>query len=238
MTGAPQFPPLFHGREIGPHADPLLKACAEAALGCDAGLLVWNVSSDAIRAALVLAPDTSLEEAMAAWPACAVGMQHALGALAPPEVAVHLEWDGAIRVNGASCGRVRAAAASDDPRAVPDWLVIALDLALIPPRADAPGEAPDATGLYAEGCADVDPILLLEAWARHSLHALSLLDHPGGRAELHRDWRGLAWRMGEPLRLPEGDGAFLGVDENFGLLLRPEGGDTLLVPLSSRLTRS
>ena len=64
---------------------------------------------------------------MAALPACAVGFQNALGALAPPEVAVHLDWAGGVRVNGAHCGRLRAAADTRDPLAVPGWLVVGLD---------------------------------------------------------------------------------------------------------------
>ncbi|MDP2738655.1 MAG: P-loop NTPase [Pseudorhodobacter sp.] len=35
---------------------------------------------------------------------CAVGAQNALGALAPPESAVHLDWTGGIRLNGGHCG--------------------------------------------------------------------------------------------------------------------------------------
>lgn len=234
----PVFPPLMQGRALPPGADPMRKACAEAALGCDAGLLCWSLSAEALRVALVLAPETALEPAMAAWPACAFGLQNALGALAPPEVSVHFDWAGAIRVNGARCGRVRAAAAPTDPAAEPDWLVIGLDLRLIPPRADAPGETPDDTGLFAEGCAGLDPVALLEAWARHTMHGLSRLDDAAGRAALHRDWRGVVWALGEPCAEAGREGMFLGLDENFGMLLRPEGADTILIPLSSRLNRS
>lgn len=237
MTEAPVFPPLFQGRAVAPGADPVLKACAEASLGCDAGLLVWSLSHDALRAALVLAPEEPLSRAMAAWPACGLGLRDALGALAPPEVAVEFDWDGPIRVNGARCGRIRAVAPAGDPAAEPDWLVVGFDLPLLPPREDAPGETPDQTGLFAEGCADLDPAGLLEAWARHALHALSRLEGDG-RAGLHRDWRGLLPAMGETVRLPEGEGMFLGLDEDFGMLLRPEGGETAAIPLTARLEPS
>ena len=103
------------------------------------------------------------------------------------------------------------------------------------------GETPDDTALHLEGCAELTPGQLLESWALHALHHLSRLEDQGGRAALHRDWRGLAWNMGEEIEVAQGGetltGTFLGVDENFGLLLRVGEGDTRLVPLSSRLIR-
>ena len=68
-----------------------------------------------LMAAMVMAPEVPLEDAMAMLPTCGVGFQNALGALAPPEVAVHLEWAGGLRINGASCGRMRVAAGGNDP---------------------------------------------------------------------------------------------------------------------------
>ena len=220
-------------------ADPFVKACTEATLGCDAGLVLYNLHPDRLEAAIVLAPETALDAAMAAFCAVGVGLQNALGALAPPEVAVHLDWSGGILVNGARCGRLRVEASTDDPAAFPDWLVIGVTLPLIPPSQDAPGDTPDQTALFVEGCADVDPVELLEAWARHTLVWLTQLDDEKGRATLHREWRGLAWNMGEDVALPTGEtGTFLGIDENFGMLLRGADGQTQLVPLSARLKRN
>ena len=59
-------------------------------LGCDAGLVVHNISPDTLRAAIVFAPEVTLEEAIVMLPTCGIGFQNALGALAPPAVAVHL----------------------------------------------------------------------------------------------------------------------------------------------------
>ncbi|WP_085868089.1 biotin/lipoate--protein ligase family protein [Pseudoruegeria aquimaris] len=220
--------------------DPFERACAQAALGCDAGLVAYNLGADTLRAALVLAPEVPLRAAMAMLPTCGVGFQNALGALAPPEVAVHLEWGGAIRVNGASCGRLRAAASSADPEAVPDWLVIGLEVSWMPPDPEAPGATPDATGLIAEGCAELDPGHLLESWARHTLVWINRIEDvdASGRAALHTDWRALAHGLGEEIVQPwRGEalsGTFLGVDEDFGMLLR-QGTETRLLPLTGLL---
>ncbi len=234
MTRAPAFPPLMQGHAVDAGIDPFEKACAMAALGCDAGTIVYNIGADRLAAALIMAPEVPLEQAMAMLPTCGVGFQNALGAIAPPEVAVHLEWAGGLRVNGASCGRLRVMAGTDRPDALPGWLVVGLDLPLIL-AGTAPGDAPDRTALYEEGCADIDPTGLLEGWARHTLVWITRWEDADGPRALHAEWRGLAHGMGETITLQGQTGTFMGVDENFGMLLRTEDGDTRLVPLSTVL---
>ncbi len=230
----PAFPPLFRGLAVAGSLDPMAKAVAEAELGRDPGLVVHAIAADRLAAALVMAPEVPLEEAMAALPICGVGFQNALGALAPPEVAVHLEWGGGIRVNGASCGRLRAAVAETSSDAVPDWLVIGLEIPLLPVD-DAPGETPDRTSLTDEGCGGVSPTRLLEAWARHTLVWLNRWEGEGVRP-VHAEWRGLAHGVGEEVTVAGVTGVFVGVDENFGLLLR-RGGETSLIPISDLAER-
>ncbi len=228
---APSFPPLFEGRDTG-RVDPLTVACTTAAEGCDAGLVCHSIAPDRLRAAIVFAPETPLAEAMTALPLCGIGFRDALGALAPPEVAVHLGWDGRIYVNGGECGALTARAATADPHLIPDWLVIGLDLALWPESEDT-GLTPDRTALYAEGCAEVDPTALLEAWVRHTLVGLNIWEEDG-TAALHRDWTGVAQGIGKEVEMRGRRGIFIGADENFGLLLKEPAGTTL-IPLTDLL---
>ena len=228
----PTFPPLMQGQQVEAGIDPFDKARALAALGCEAGTVIYRLDADRLRAALVLAPEVPLSLAMVILPLCGVGFQNALGALAPPEVAVHLEWAGGIRVNGARCGRLRAAAATQDPEVEPDWLVIGLDLPLWPESGET-GQTPEDTALYAEGCADVDAVTLLESWTRHTLAHINRWTDEGVEP-LHRDWRGLAWQMGETVTVFGETGTFLGIDEAFGLLLRQKD-ETRLFPLTRLL---
>ncbi|WP_422002485.1 DUF4444 domain-containing protein [Roseovarius mucosus] len=228
----PSFPPLMSGRAVTGATHPFDMACTLAAEGCDAGLIVHNLTANHLMAAIVLAPEVPLAEAMVMLPTCGVGFQNAFGALAPPEVAVHLEWSGGLRLNGASCGRLRVAAGGTDPDVEPDWLVIGLDLPLMQ-IAERPGDQPDQTSLYDEGCAELDPVELLEAWARHSLVWINTWEDAGPRA-LHAEWRGLAWRMGEEITQNGRTGTFQGVDDRFGMLLR-EGDTTHLIPLTTLL---
>ncbi|MDP2518215.1 biotin/lipoate--protein ligase family protein [Shimia thalassica] len=231
MTGV-TFPPLMSGVAVQGPEDPFETACMRAALGCDAGLVVYNLGSDIVRAALVFAPEVPLQQAMAMLPLCGVGLQNALGALAPPEVAVHLEWSGGLRVNGAKCGRLQVAASTDDPSSVPDWLVVGLELPLWP-ASDETGDTPDETALYAEGCADVAADALLESWARHTLNWITRWEDEGTRP-LHAEWRGLAQDMGEDIVFGDVKGSFLGVDEDFGMLLRT-GDTTQMISLTTLL---
>ena len=236
MSDAPQFPPLLTGVEAPQGQSPFDKALALAAMGCDAGTLVYAVRDDMLDAALVLTPECPLEDAMAMVMVAGLGFADSLGALGPPEVAVHLCWPGDIRVNGARCGGLRAAAATMDAMAEPDWLVVGLSVPFMALGA-APGEDPDRTTLYEEGCAEVLPKALLESWARHSLSWINRwMDD--GMPPVHAAWRSKAHGIGEDVSLTVDDntksGVFMGLDERGGMLLRGASG-TDLVPLTTML---
>lgn len=234
MTADLTFPPLFQGEELNRSLDPFDKACTQALLGCDAGTVFYNITADMLRAAIVFAPEGSMTEALPVLMACEVGFQNALGALAPPEVAVHFHWTGDILVNSGRCGRMRMAAAEVAAGATLDWVVIGLELPLLPPDPETPGLTPDQTCLFEEGCADLDPGLLLEAWTRHTLVWINRWSDEGPRP-LSTDWRTLAAQIGEDITFAlKGntyEGTFMGIDENFGMLLR-QGQDTRILPLS------
>ena len=165
------------------------------------------------------------------------GFADAFGALAPSEIACHIEWPGGLRVNGARCGRLRAAASTRDPMTVPDWLVIGIDVPVFARSDREPGETPNETTLWDEGCAEIDPQQLLESWARHTLVWIhDWLEDGMGR--IHRDWMGRAYGLGEEIHLTVGcervSGTFTGLDERGGLLLKQKAG-VRLVPLTAIL---
>lgn len=224
------FPPLMHGE---PTADDAFRhACLRAAEGCDAGLVCYRLGADQLQCALVFAPEVPLKRAMAMLPLCAVGFQNALGALAPPEIAVHLGWNGGIRINGASCGRFRAVASHSVPEVIPDWLVIGFTVPLIP-STDRPGDTPEQTWLYVEGCADISPPALVEAWACHCLNWIDRWEDQGNRP-LHENWQALAHGLNDQTEQSGHHGVFIGVDADFAMLLRDEY-TTHLIPLTDLL---
>jgi len=233
----PTFPPLFRGERVQAGLDPLAKATAAAMRGIDAGTIFWADRDDLMDVALVLAPERTLEQAMVMVPTMMVGLADSVGALAPPEVGVSWFWPDDIRVNGAKCGVVRAAAATDDPACEPDWLVVALTLQ----RASAfddPGDHAEFTSLMDEGCVDLTVTQLIESWARHALVWINRWEDDGF-APIHESWRGRAESVGEQIDVTIGgevtaSGLFLGVDENGGMLLKRDGATDVL-PLTEIL---
>ena len=229
----PLFPPLLRGEEAPRGQDPFGKAVALASVGTDAGRLVWARDPTALRAAVVLAPEERLADAITVVFAVALGLGDALGALAPPEVAVHYVWPGGFKVNGGDCGSLRAAASTTDEAAIPDWLVVGLDVPYLPPEGQEPGETPEATALALEGCVEVTPLRLLESFSRHMLVWINRREDEG-LAPLHAAWRERAWGIGEEL---PGGGTYLGLDERGGQLVRT-GKATELRPLIRLLERA
>lgn len=228
----PRFPPLFTGQDAQ-GGDPFALAVAAADVGCDAGLVMYDLAADRLRAAIVFAPEVTLSDAAVILPICGVGLQNAIGALGPPEVSVHLGWDGTVYVNGGRCGGLRIAA-SGAPEIEPDWLVIDLTLSLWP-DSDETGLKPDQTALYAEGCAEIDAIALLEAWVRHTLVGINTWAD-SGTAQIHREWKGLAHGLEGDITAAGVTGTFIGLDDRLGLLLKTDD-KTTLVPLTENLTR-
>ena len=228
----PQFPPLFKGQDAQ-GGDPFAMAIAAAEVGCDAGLVIFDLAADRLRAAIVFAPDLTLADAAVILPICGVGLQNAIGALGPPEVSVQFGWDGTVYVNGGRCGVLRIAA-SGTPDVEPDWLVIDLTLSLWP-DSDETGLQPDQTALYAEGCAEIDAISLLEAWARHTLVGINTWTD-SGTSQIHREWQGLAHGLEGEVTAGSLTGTYIGLDDRLGLLLKIDD-TTTLIPLTTNLTR-
>ncbi|MFT6774849.1 MAG: BirA family biotin operon repressor/biotin-[acetyl-CoA-carboxylase] ligase [Paracoccaceae bacterium] len=230
---APVFPPLLRGVPSPAGVDPMAAAVADAAANGDPGRIHYALSGDALHAAVVLIPEVPLADAMGAMLAVQLGLNDALGALAPPEVAVHLRWPGRLSVNGGACGRFRAVASTTDPEAEPDWLVVGLEVTILPPPEHEPGLSPDETSLFGEGCGEVVALELLETWSRHMLVWLHrfLTD---GIAPLREAWRGKCAEIDTDVITPE-PGRFLGLDERAGMILRRPDGATAIFSLTSML---
>ncbi|MDF0750056.1 biotin/lipoate--protein ligase family protein [Marinobacter sp. 71-i] len=219
MSESPKFPPLFSGEVVPRHTDPFDKAVSRAIAGVDSGTIFYSEAVDTLRAALVLAPETPLEEAIQAVYVAQIGLAESLGALAPPEVPVHFQWPDRIKVNGAVCGSVRFAADVSDANAHPNWLVIGIEVPFLPVGGE-PGDSPNQTCLHEEGCVNITPMALLESWSRHTLLWLNyFLD--SGFERVHNEWRPRCDTLGKMIDLPK-SGLFVGLDEKGRMLLRQD----------------
>ena len=228
----PDFPPLLTGKAVGARVDPFDKALAQVLTGTvTPGLIHYAESGDVMRTAITLAPEQPLAQAVGAIYAVQLGLSDAIGALAPPEVAVQFTWPAGLKINGARCGGFRAAASTGDATAEPDWLIVGVEVPVSSPDADG-GVTPDDTTLHAEGCVDLTAASIVESWSRHTLVWIHryLSD---GFAPLHEAWRGKCDAIGTEVTTPQ-SGLFVGLDERGGMLLR-RGNDTRLIPMTTIL---
>lgn len=219
MIESPQFPPLLTGEVVPRHTDPFDKAVSSAIAGVDSGTIFYSAAGDSLRAALVLAPETVLEDAILTVYVAQIGLAESLGALGPPEVPVHFQWPDRIKVNGAVCGSVRYAADVSDPAAQPNWLVIGISVPFLP-VSDEPGKNPNETCLLEEGCAGIEPMALLESWSKHTLLWLTHFMESGFE-RVHNEWRPRCDTLGKMIDQPK-PGVFVGLDEKGRMLLRQD----------------
>lgn len=220
-TERPLFPPLLTGIAVTADADPVAAALGMAD-DAEPGTVVYAKDDDALRLALILAPDRPLEQAAGVGFVPMLGLNDALGALAPPEVGLHIEWPGTVRINGAKAGAFRMLADTNIPTTEPDWLIIGLTLSLRDPATTAPGETPDQTTLADEGCGELLVVDLIEAWARHMMNWLHTY-MSDGFAPVARAWWSLAWQREDAVEAPE-TGTFLGLDDLGGMILKTDAG--------------
>lgn len=223
------FPPLLTGLVVA--GDPFEAACA-GATAVDAGTVFYSIDENTLRAALVLAPEMPLSDAVYVSFAVSLGLNDAFGALAPPETAFHLEWPANFRVNGALCGGMRMRASTGVLDAEPDWLVIGLNVPVVAIAATEPGIIPNVTCLHAEGCGHITSRALLEAWAHHVMNWLHVFLTEGFQP-LHAAWEPRAHQLGKKVESPQ-PGTFVGLDEKGGMILKGLD-NTRILPLTDML---
>mgnify|MGYP002621014600 FL=1 len=120
----PQLPPLLTAVAVPANQDVHAKAIALAA-SSEVGTVFYSESADMMNIAVVLGPEVALADAGQMLFAMMIAVGDAIGALAPPEVAVSYQMPGYILLNKGRAGAVRITV---DPAAgagaVPDWIVV------------------------------------------------------------------------------------------------------------------
>lgn len=189
------------------------------------GTLLWSQARGRLALALLLFPDGSLEASAPVAIAAVLALGDAIGALAPPIVAVTNAWPDRVEVNGALTGGVSLDAVGDDPDA-PERLILALEVALLSDSGQEPGQAPDMTSLLEEGCGEIEPAQLLESFSRHFLAWLHRWEEDGFQP-LRSAWLARAPRSGAPVSVALGpdrvDGQFRGLGPAGDLIIDADG---------------
>ncbi|MEM8797385.1 MAG: biotin/lipoate--protein ligase family protein, partial [Pseudomonadota bacterium] len=179
---APLFPPLITGHRLKTGQSPLRKAAAGARKGkFGAGDLLWVEANDTLEYAIILEPTVSRKKALDMVFTMMVALGDAIGALAPPEVAVTYTWPNRIRANGADIGRVEAILSDeDDADGAPRFLVVSPIIAVRPQSDDLdPGLDKDRTTLWDEGCGELTVVDLIDSSARHFMTWLNTWEEDG-----------------------------------------------------------
>ncbi len=221
------LPPLLLARPLlAPRTDALAAAVAACRQGGDEVGAVFAAASDSrLSMAVVLGPEVAPRRCWEMLFLAAVAFGDAVGALAPPELAVHYRWPDRIVVNGAEAGRVRLAMTEElDETGAPLWLVLGLDCA-IRPEADGPepGVYLDRTTLFSEGAVEESVQDWAEAFSRHLLVWIHTWEESGFR-RIHEIWWGRHDPKSERFSWQEGDGEVrgkpVGLDEHGSLLIQ------------------
>ncbi len=230
LPADPEFPPIYTGHDIDASGDPVRKALDAVAAGtAQGGDIFWSRATSIASCAIVLEPDKPLEIALQAVPLAMVALGDALGAIAPPNVAVTYRWPSIILVNGAKAGWVKAVL-PEFPKAGRSLqrLVLAVMLRVaFESEIVEPGERADETALREEGCGDIDRTQILESFSRHFLAWLDRWEDEGFEA-VHQLWlfraADLDGQCSIETRTGSITGTMLGLDDNGGLIMRTDDG--------------
>ncbi|MBZ0215968.1 MAG: biotin/lipoate--protein ligase family protein, partial [Fimbriimonadaceae bacterium] len=168
-----------------------------------------------------------------------VAFGDAFGVLAPPEVGVMYRWPGMLRINGGRIGDVRlAVSAGRDGNGCPDWMVLDIGVQMAgDARNRNPGENPDETNFYEEGCVEITRTALIESYSRHFLTWLHTWNEDGF-GPVHQAWMERAEDRNRDTSLNyQADnltGTFIGLDDAGDMLIRI-GIETRLLNLETAL---
>lgn len=234
---SPEFPPLMTGHELKPGQSPARKAAAGAAKGkYGAGDLLWVRDKNTLDYAIVLEPEVDRTKALEMVFTQMVALGDAIGALAPPEVAITHYWPNQLLANGGLIGEVTAILSpGDDANGHPDHMVIATHIAVRPNAEDLnPGLNANQTTLWDEGCGDLDAMALLDSAARHFMTWVHNWEEDGFQDVLTN----LDGRMerSHALAFNGENGTYLGMDERANLLMRrTEASGTMQVAVGDAL---
>jgi biotin-(acetyl-CoA carboxylase) ligase len=227
MSERPVLPPLFRALAVTSDIDPFERALQVAAEGAEAGAVLWSIGLERCQAAVVLAPEHSLEDSLPIVLVAMLGLGDALSALLPPVVALTFGWPDRIEINGGVVGGVRMVSArTERPGDVPDWIVIGYGLAVQSQSGDGePGQRPGRTTFADEGC-EVACIDLIEHFSRHFLSWINRWQAEGV-APVRQAWLSRASALSSSIEIASGphkkQGIFTGLTDTGSIRLMRNG---------------
>lgn len=196
-------PPIFRLHVLAPHEDASAQARAKAAQGVPPASLYWCGRPDRLSCALVLEPEQTLREAAQMLFIGQLGLGDALASSLPPLMVVGFGLPDEILLDRAVVGRVQLfCPPGAKPKAVPDWLVLAAEVAVSGfPANNSAGGKPVETTLEHDDCSGVSAAGLVGAFARHLLSWIDRWQRDGF-APVRSAWLPRGRQRGEAVELP------------------------------------
>jgi BirA family biotin operon repressor/biotin-[acetyl-CoA-carboxylase] ligase len=186
----------------------------------------WSSPRGNLYVTAILRPDCALHEAAQLGFAAALALVDALGHVLPPLSEVTLKWPNDVLVNDRKAAGILLETVMDgEGRFTALLLGMGVNIASAP---DAGSTHFPATALHQESAGrDLEPVDLLEPWAKHFLTWVNRWSEDGF-APLRRQWLAYAHEAGQPLRvrLPHRtvEGTFHDMDETGALLIDTDRG--------------
>jgi len=229
----PQLPPLLRAVDVPAGQDVLAKAIAVAP-STEVGTVFYTQRIDRMQIAVRLEPDVPVRNAGQMLFAMMIGLGDAVGALAPPEIAVTYQLPGYLLLNRGRAGLVRLAidpaAGSDD---VPDWMIVSAELRLTSEENEQTEwlktAGPEQTTMTEEGGGFISRTRLVESCCRHFLVWVNRWQDDGFRP-LYDSWM-QRLETPAPIDFAGGEQAeWLGLDEDGGALVKLDGKPSSVLP--------
>jgi biotin-(acetyl-CoA carboxylase) ligase len=176
----PLLPPILTPIPVVNGIDVFAKAIAVAGKS-ETGTVLYSENPEYVEVAIILSPEIPKIKCNQMLSIMMVASGDAIGALAPPEVAVTYAFPGFIFLNRGEAGLVKVEIApSNDDQSIPDWMVVGLKLRLNNNIEINENEInADVTSLADEGGGYVSRTRAIESLSRHFLAWVSQWEDEG-----------------------------------------------------------
>jgi len=176
----PLLPPILTPIPVVNGIDVFAKAIAVAGKS-ETGTVLYSENPEYVEVAIILSPEIPKIKCNQMLYIMMVASGDAIGALAPPEVAVTYAFPGFFFLNRGEAGLVKVEIApSNDDQSIPDWMVVGLKLRLNNNIEINENEInADVTSLADEGGGYVSRTRAIESLSRHFLAWVSQWEDEG-----------------------------------------------------------
>lgn len=221
-----RLPPLYRLTTLDADADVAAEARRMAAAGADPATVLCAARDDRLDCAVILHPAVPAAEARLGLYVAMLGLGDALGAVVPAGIDVTYLWPNRIEANIGAVAEVAIdLPPAADGGAAAEWMTVHVMVVIGALEGEGLHHGFPETSLRDEGCAEITPAMLLEAFARHFLVWVNRWQDDGFEP-VRAMWLRHARFHGKTMSCTD-DGAdvtgvFEGIDDDGALLLRQD----------------